>query len=233
VDRWWERARRAVAGANAFKIGLAVLIGLASVCGALLAWHLADVADRASAADGTSTREELTLARDRSQATVVASTEATAHARYESTVDAAEALRALADDAEADGRADYATSLRGEAQLLEESAAVLYARFDSLTPDAYVDEEDRTFDIEARRDDLMVRYARDRSELEPRPDVSSQVAEEERDQTLDLGIAVLLVGVAVFLMTIGELLKGPLAYLGGAGGVACLAVAMVLSVVHW
>jgi hypothetical protein len=207
------------AGAR-LKTGLTVLIGFAALVGAVVTWHTSQVGNAAGGHDATSVAQELTAADDRARASVAADAEATLHAELSVDRGAAAGLRDVG-----------SPEAVAEARALERDVADR-ERVTYLDP-AFVDPETGAFDREARRDALAAGYPREREEVEPRPDVAADAADDERDHALRLSVVIFLLASAIFAMTVAELVGGRTMALAGGAGAVLLVVALVRAGAVW
>jgi hypothetical protein len=215
-----------------WRTAVTVLIGVASVLGALATWRLTTVSGNAGGGDATAVQDTISQERNLSNAHVIAGQEAAAFARIEGTRVAASSLRRLADEAAATGEDDAAAELRGEATTLREVAAQQLQQNVALSDKRYVGKKRARFDTERRIADLVLEQER-RSGIAPQPEVSIAAAAEERSHSRELGLIILSFGVAIFLLALAEKLREQLDFrLAGLGAVV-LAAASVALVVVW
>src|SRR5688572_32280032 len=101
---------------------ITILIGVASLLGALATWRLTTVAGEAGGADARAVEDTIVRQQNRSAALVTARAEASAFGRLRGYERAAESLETLADESEARGDALTAQELRTTGQTLRELA---------------------------------------------------------------------------------------------------------------
>lgn len=215
-----------------WRTGVTILIGVASLLGALTTWRLTTVSGDAGGADARAVEDTITQEQNRSSALLVTREEGTAFARVKGYETAAAELEGLAGEAEAGGRSASANALRGEAQAIRELGLDLLDRYPALRDTRYVGSDENRFDALRRRQDLELNEERVSRKF-PAPRNAISDASAARSQTRELGLVVLLFALSIFFLALAEKLREYLDARFATAGALVLAGAIVMTLVVW
>ena len=219
-------------GQARWRTRVTILIGVASLLGALATWRLTTVSGNAGGADAKAIDDTILVEQNRSAALVTARGEASAFARLRGYQTSATSLEALAEDAGARGSEATAQELRGTAQTLRELAVDLLDRYPSLRVERYLKKDGTRFDVRQRRIDIELNIERATRKF-PAPESAVVAAASAHDDALDLGLVILGFAFAIFLFALAEKLREGLDMRLAVAGVAVLSLSSVLLVVWW
>ena len=221
-----------VDGQARWRTRVTILIGVASLLGALATWRLTTVAGEAGGADARAVEDTITRQQNRSSALVTARAEATAFGRLRGYERAATSLEALADSSEARGDDATAQDLRATGQTLREAAIDLLDRYGALRDPRYVGKEGKHFRVSRRRADLELNIER-ASRKFPAPDAAAAAATAAHGHAGDIGLVILGFAFAIFLFALSEKLRDEFDSRLAIAGAAVLAAATVMLLVAW
>lgn len=207
-----------------FKSYIAILIGLASVAGALATWQAVRHGSQATDADRRAVLETVTKERAKARNEVQLRFEESQFAEYRGNRAAADFLDRLAEEASTVGDAASADDYKHQADSLREIADNL-ATLTFSTTYVVVRDEQETFDTKRRREDLA---REDQEAFEADPIATAREADSFRVRSQRLVGVIVVFALSVVLLSVGQLVGGRFRpHIAGAGAAIFILAAIV------